>query len=628
MQFFALSAHRKLLLTVAAAALLALASTPSRAQEDAPLQAGRISAVSGAVSIQQVGSDDWGQAVPNFPLGPGDRVFTDSDGRAEIQVGKTLLHLGPRSDVSVVELSTTSLSFGVAQGSIHVITYGVWPGQTLHFNTPNGSAGIVHNGEFRVDVLPGDDATVVTNYSNAVSVAGAGGFYQDLYNGQALELVGSNPVYPQWLQPAGPDDLDVWSQRRDEMISHSASFQYVSAEIPGAYELDAAGTWQPGTPYGNIWFPNNVPGGWAPYHYGHWVNHAPWGWVWVEDESWGYAPFHYGRWVSFNGRWGWVPGAPAAHPVWSPALVVFAGGIHFGGASVSAWFPLGPGEPYRPWYPCSPHYVDQVNITNITEAPRVHVQTTYVNINVVNVTYVNRTIGVTAISHEDFAAGRPANQVSVKVDVNLFEHVQPLAAPEPKPTQESFVGHPPAHAVPVSTARPVLINREGKAVSATPGAKPMEPPVKPTPVVKPLPGHVAAAPPANATRPQQPAPGKPAEAGRPAAPAAMEAKPAPSAPEKTAPVPAKAAPPVPSKAPPATANKPAAPAPAAPKTATPPAPNKPVTAPPAAAKPPVPAPNGVKPGTTTPPAKTDKDKKNDKDKDKDKPKEPADKPTS
>ena len=40
----------------------------------------------------------------------------------------------------------------------------------------------------------------------------------------------------------------------------------------------------------------------------------------------------------------------AAHPVWSPALVVFAGGIHVGGAGVSVWFPLGPGEPYHPWY--------------------------------------------------------------------------------------------------------------------------------------------------------------------------------------------------------------------------------------------------------------------------------------
>ena len=627
MRLFALSAPRGLLTATAAAVFLSLTSLPSHAQDDPPAQVGRISYISGNVSVQPAGVDGWGEAIPNLPLGPGGRIYTDSNSRAEVQIGQNFVRIGPNSDVSLVESSPDNLVFGVATGSIHVRSNGIWNGQMFWVQTPNGSSGFGGPGEIRTDVMPDQDATLFTAYVNNVKIIGAG-FEQLIGSGRALELIGSNPVIPQWFETANRDDLDSWSQQRDQMIMQAQSYQYVSPEIPGAYELDAAGSWQPGTPYGAVWFPNSVEAGWAPYHNGHWVNRSPWGWVWVENESWGYAPFHYGRWISFNGRWGWVPGPPAAHPVWSPALVVFAGGIHFGGASVSAWFPLGPGEPYRPWYPCSPHYVDQVNITNITEAPRVHVQTTYVNINVVNVTYVNRTIGVTAISHEDFAAGRPANQVAVKVDVNLFEHVQPLAAPEPKPTQESFVGHSPAHAVPVSTARPVLINREGKAVSAAPGAKPMEPPVKPTPVVKPLPGHVAAAPPANATRPQQPAPGKPAEAGRPAAPAAMEAKPAPSAPEKTAPVPAKAAPPVPSKAPPATANKPAAPAPAAPKTATPPAPNKPVTAPPAAAKPPVPAPNGVKPGTTTPPAKTDKDKKNDKDKDKDKPKEPADKPTS
>jgi hypothetical protein len=271
-------------------------------------------------------------------------------------------------------------------------------------------------------VLPDDEAAIFTNFSNDALIAGAGGFGLHLGNGQAIELIGSNPVYPQWLQPADFDDLDTWSHIRDRQIANAISYHYMSAEIPGAADLDASGQWMPASDYGPIWFPNSVPAGWAPYHYGHWVNHAPWGWMWVEDEPRGYAPFHYGRWVSFGGRWGWVPGPPAAHPVWSPALVVFAGGIHFGGGEVSVWFPLGPGEPYRPWYPCSPRYIDQVNISNITESRVVHVQTTYVNIvnvtNITNITYVNRTIGVTAMSHADFAAGRPASQVAVHIDVS------------------------------------------------------------------------------------------------------------------------------------------------------------------------------------------------------------------
>src|SRR5664279_5923051 len=71
--------------------------------------------------------------------------------------------------------------------------------------------------------------------------------------------------------------------------------------------------------YGNVWMPTSVQSGWAPYHNGHWVWVAPWGWTWVDDAPWGYAPFHYGRWVSLRGNWGWVPGPINYQPVYAPA---------------------------------------------------------------------------------------------------------------------------------------------------------------------------------------------------------------------------------------------------------------------------------------------------------------------
>jgi hypothetical protein len=598
MRLLALSSARNLLLATAVAVFLTLASQPSHAQDDPPDQTGRLSYVSGTVSIQPANVDNWGQAYPNLPLGPGDRIFTDSDGRAEIQVGRTFVRIGPNSDVAFVNALPNAIHFGVAQGSVHIHTLGMWPGQVLGIYTPSGTTVVTQPGEIRVDVLPDEGAAVftVTNLPDYAYVYGAGGFSEHVGNGQSLELMGSNPVSPQWLQPADPDDLDRWSQQRDWQIANAASYNYVSPEIPGAYELDASGTWQPGTDYGAIWFPNNVPAGWAPYHYGHWVNHAPWGWVWVEDESWGYAPFHYGRWVSYGGRWGWVPGPPAAHPVWSPALVVFAGGIHFGGVGVSVWFPLGPGEPYRPWYPCSPHYIDQVNISNITESRVVHVQTTYVNIvNVTNVTYINRTTGATAMNHDDFASGRSAAQASVKIDVHQLDHVTALDRPEPKPTAASFVGRPPVRPVPVKAERPTLINDQGKLVSAKPGAQPVEPPVKPVPPARPLAGHTVVAPPPGATR--QPAKTSPT-------PVTPAIKPAPAPPSKpvSSPVVQPATKPAapPAKTAPAAATKPAAP------TATnPAAPTAPKPATPQAAKPAPPPP-------AQPAAKTDKDKKKDK----------------
>jgi hypothetical protein len=496
---FALNSAKKLVITALCAA--ALGFVPSAlAQDDPPSEAGRVSYISGNVSVQAITSDDWGQAYPNLPVGPGDRIFTDSDGRAEIQLGQTYIRIGPNSDVTLVDDSTFNIHVGIAQGSIRLHSFGLWPRQLLDISTPNGNAEFANSGDLRVDVLPSDGATVFTNLGQFADITAAGDFRQELDYGQSLELAGLNPVYPQWLQPAGPDDLDSWSQQRDQQLAQVVSFQYVSPDIPGAADLDAHGDWQPQTEYGAVWFPRDVPADWQPYHYGHWIDRQPWGWVWVEDESWGYAPFHYGRWVSYNGRWGWVPGPVNVRPIWSPALVVFAGGVHFGGgASLSVWFPLGPGEAYRPWYRCSPRYIDQVNITNIREAPRVHVQNTYVNIvNVTNITYVNQTRGATAMRQDDFASGRSVHNVAVRVDPREMQQARALQQPDVAPAPRAIVSRPVSRPVPVSIQRPILINQQGKQIAATPNATPVVPPVRNEPQIKPLPGRTIVAAPAHA----------------------------------------------------------------------------------------------------------------------------------
>lgn len=499
MHGFALALPRNLLLAAGIAAILSVASASARADDDPPAQAGRLGSITGTVSIQQAGNDDWNQAYENFSLGPGDRVYTDRDGRAEIQVGRTYLRIGPNTDVTFVDLDDANLEFGIAQGSVHLHCMGLWPGQSLYINTPSGNATINHDGEIRVDVFPDQGATVFTDLGSFVHLNGAGNYQQNLDGGQAMELAGTNPVYGQWLEPAPQDDLDRWSNWRDRWLNHATSYRYVSPEIPGAEELDNYGTWRTDTEYGAVWYPQNLPAGWSPYHFGHWVNRPPWGWVWAEDEPWGYAPFHYGRWVNDEGRWGWVPGPRDAHPIWSPALVAFAGGVNIGGFGISAWFPLGPGEGYRPWYHASPRYIDRVNISNMQESRRVHVQNTYVNIvnvtNVTNITYVNRTTGVTAMRHEDFAAGRPAQQAAVRVDAHQFDHMRVLDRPEPKPMERPFAGPPPARPVPVQVQRPVLVNAQGRTILAQPGKQPDQIPVRPVAPVQPRPGAAIAPPP-------------------------------------------------------------------------------------------------------------------------------------
>ena len=199
-------------------------------------------------------------------------------------------------------------------------------------------------------------------------------------SGQAVQLTGSNPVQLQWVSVLGPDSFDQWCSQRDQKYLNAQARQYVSPEVPGYYDLDGYGSWATEAAYGPIWYPTSVAVGWVPYRYGRWVWVEPWGWTWVDNAPWGFAPFHYGRWVQVGPRWGWLPGPIAVAPIYGPAFVAFVGGAGFsvgvGVGGVAAWFPLGPGEPFYPWYHYSPGYLRQINVTNVR------------NINVTNITNV------------------------------------------------------------------------------------------------------------------------------------------------------------------------------------------------------------------------------------------------
>ncbi len=167
--------------------------------------------------------------------------------------------------------------------------------------------------------------------------------------------------------PAQNGGFDAWVAERNRIEDQSISARYVSREVVGYQQLDIHGDWQSDPTYGDVWFPRNVDADWAPYRDGQWVNIAPWGLTWVDAAPWGFAPFHYGRWARVGPRWAWVPGRTTTRPVYSPALVGFVGGganatLQIGdGRSGVGWFPLAPGEAWRPGYRASPRYIDQVN---------------------------------------------------------------------------------------------------------------------------------------------------------------------------------------------------------------------------------------------------------------------------
>src|ERR1700754_2440899 len=102
--------HIKALLArrTTAALLFCLAVTGTYAQTaedpDPPDRAGRLSLVQGDVSLQPAGAQDWAQALVNRPLTTGDRLWSDQDGRAEVQVGPATVRLGANTGFSFLNV--------------------------------------------------------------------------------------------------------------------------------------------------------------------------------------------------------------------------------------------------------------------------------------------------------------------------------------------------------------------------------------------------------------------------------------------------------------------------------------------------------------------------------------------
>lgn len=477
-----------------------------------PGVAARISELQGNVSIEPSGQDQWTQASLNYTMTTGDRIYTDQGANAELEVGPYTVRVGENTDLTIANLDDQLMQLGVAQGTARVGVYDLPQGDAVEIDTPNGALNALGPGSYRVDVNPnGGSRVIVENGSLQVS---GGNLNQTIAGGQAVYLSGTNPIQMTSIGYPGPDGFDNWYDSRDHQFQgyRDRDRAYVDPDMPGAADLDQYGTWQAQSQYGPVWYPSNEPADWVPYRQGHWAYVQPWGWTWVDDEPWGYAPFHYGRWAQIGARWGWIPGPVDVQPVYAPALVAFVGGGGFsmsigiggGGGGLAAWFPLGPSDPYIPWYHYQGDYLRQVNVTNvrnvtnITNITNIVNRTNVTNINTANIHYAYRTVAATAVPVAAFSGGQPVARAVVHVTPAQLAQARVITRPAVTPARTAiFAGRAAVKAPPVRNAKFVVpphgraaqaaarggvaapARRPAAARSTMPGARPT--PARPTP---------------------------------------------------------------------------------------------------------------------------------------------------
>lgn len=324
---------RMLIATALAVVTVGALAAPARAQEG--YSHGRLRYVEPGVTVQRATEVESEEAAANAPFLPGDRIWTDANGRAEFQFPDgTVVRLERRSklDYSGHEQENGErVVLRLWSGSLmlHVRSQG---GERFEVETPAGLVQGQGRSVVRVDVDGGE--TSVSVYEGE-AVLDDGGERPRLAAGERTSARwGEQAAEPTRLERGAADDFLRWDQDREteERERRPAdSARYLPDELdPYAGEFEDNGSWGYESGVGNVWIPR-VEAGWQPYSNGQWT-WTPYGWTWIPNERWGWAPFHYGRWgQSASFGWYWIPGR-----TWGPAWVSWA----VGGGYVG-WCPLG-----------------------------------------------------------------------------------------------------------------------------------------------------------------------------------------------------------------------------------------------------------------------------------------------
>src|SRR4029077_7671132 len=157
---------------------------------DPPGRVARLSVREGRVSFQPSGdtaASSWSDAVLNYTLTSGDRLYADQDARAELEAGDCTVRLGAATDLTIANLTDAFLQVSMSSGTLRVTVYDLSHGDSIEVDTPNGAFLLRQAGAYRVDVSEPDRATTIRVDSGLAEVV-AGEVLQSVRGGDALAL--------------------------------------------------------------------------------------------------------------------------------------------------------------------------------------------------------------------------------------------------------------------------------------------------------------------------------------------------------------------------------------------------------------------------------------------------------
>ena len=231
------------------------------------------------------GENDWVEAQINRPLVTGDKLWTDNGSRAELEIGSAAMRMDGQTSFDFLNLDDNAAQVELTQGSLNLRVRRLYDGQTYEIDTPTLAFVANRVGEFRIDVQPDGQTTVVSVMHGGGDVYGEGGSRFHVDEGQSVTF--SDPQLQNYESADLPqaDDFDNFALQRDGRWDNSPSKRYVSEDLIGYQDLDDYGSWDDAPEYGHVWYPSHVEADWSPYHSGHWAWVGAYGWTWVDRRT-------------------------------------------------------------------------------------------------------------------------------------------------------------------------------------------------------------------------------------------------------------------------------------------------------------------------------------------------------
>src|ERR1019366_1374007 len=203
------------LFLIFSAGILAAFSTPAMADDDPPGRVARLNYIQGSVSFQPGGESDWVQANPNRPLTTGDNLWTDRNSRGELHINSTVIRLSSETGITFLNLDDRTVQIQLAQGSLSTHVRRLDGGDAFEIDTPNLSFTVQRPGEYRVDVDPNGNTTIVTVREGEGSITGGGSEFH-LDSGESSTFSGTDSLTYDGGTAGAPDEFDRWGRSRDD----------------------------------------------------------------------------------------------------------------------------------------------------------------------------------------------------------------------------------------------------------------------------------------------------------------------------------------------------------------------------------------------------------------------------